>query len=113
MKLIASGVTASAAINRSPSFSRSSSSTSTTIFPALNSAMISVIGLMAIFFQILSGAVIKLPQALGVARQQVGLEVDPVAGYQLPQVGRLQRVRNQIDPEFDVVHLVDREAHAV
>src|ERR1700753_2704607 len=38
MKLIASGVTNSAASVRSPSFSRSSSSTTTTIRPALNSA---------------------------------------------------------------------------
>ncbi len=47
MKLIASGVTQSAASTRSPSFSRSSSSTSTTIRPALRSAMMSVIGAMA------------------------------------------------------------------
>ena len=47
MKLTASGVTNSAAINRSPSFSRSSSSTSTTILPALISARISCVLLMA------------------------------------------------------------------
>jgi len=39
--LIASGVTNSAAMTRSPSFSRCSSSTSTTIRPAFSSAMIS------------------------------------------------------------------------
>jgi hypothetical protein len=39
MKLIASGVTFSAAIVRSPSFSRSSSSTTTTIFPARKSSI--------------------------------------------------------------------------
>ena len=37
MKLMASGVTISAAITRSPSFSRSSSSTTTIIRPALSS----------------------------------------------------------------------------
>src|SRR5258705_2014837 len=42
MKLIASGVTNSAASVRSPSFSRSSSSTTTTIRPALISATVSV-----------------------------------------------------------------------
>ena len=41
MKLIASGVTKSAASTRSPSFSRSSSSTSTTMRPAFRSAMMS------------------------------------------------------------------------
>src|SRR6516225_1868286 len=41
MKLIASGVMNSAATTRSPSFSRSSSSTRITIRPALSSAMIS------------------------------------------------------------------------
>ena len=41
MKLIASGVTCSAAITRSPSFSRSSSSTTTTIRPAAMSSIAS------------------------------------------------------------------------
>src|SRR5258706_1760216 len=44
MKLIVSGVTNSAATTTSPSFSRSSSSTSTTMRPAFNSAMISGVG---------------------------------------------------------------------
>src|SRR5882672_8081156 len=48
MKLIASGVTNSAAISRSPSFSRSSSSTRTTMRPAPISAMISAMLLMPI-----------------------------------------------------------------
>ena len=48
MKLTASGVTCSAASTRSPSFSRSSSSTSTTILPARMSAMISAGGLMVL-----------------------------------------------------------------
>src|SRR5688500_2371354 len=46
-KLIFSGVTKSAAKTRSPSFSRSSSSTSTTISPPRMATMISAIGLMA------------------------------------------------------------------
>ena len=41
IKLIAAGVTKSLASTKSPSFSRSSSSTSTTIRPALSSAIIS------------------------------------------------------------------------
>jgi len=48
MKLIASAVAKSAPIRRSPSFSRSSSSTRTTIRPALISAMISMMGAMGI-----------------------------------------------------------------
>ncbi len=44
MKLIASGVTLSAARTRSPSFSRCSSSTSTTMRPARSSAMASSMG---------------------------------------------------------------------
>jgi hypothetical protein len=47
-KLIFSGVTNSAANTRSPSFSRSSSSISTTISPPRIAAMISAIGLMAV-----------------------------------------------------------------
>jgi len=46
-KLILSGVTNSAANTRSPSFSRSSSSTRTTILPARRSATMSATGLMA------------------------------------------------------------------
>ncbi len=46
MKLIFSGVTNSAAKTRSPSFSRSSSSTRITVRPALSSAMMSGIGEM-------------------------------------------------------------------
>ena len=46
MKLIASGVTFSAAIVRSPSFSRSSSSTTTIIFPARKSSIASDIELL-------------------------------------------------------------------
>ena len=45
IKLMCSALTNSAAITKSPSFSRLSSSTSITILPALMSAMISVIGL--------------------------------------------------------------------
>src|SRR5271169_1728716 len=48
MKLIASGVTQSAAMIRSPSFSRSSSSTRTAMRPALSSAMIAGTGLIAL-----------------------------------------------------------------
>ena len=47
MKLTISGVTTSAATTRSPSFSRSSSSTRITMRPALISAMISGIALIA------------------------------------------------------------------
>ncbi len=47
-KLIFSGVTNSAANTRSPSFSRSSSSTRTTMPPARRSATISATGLMAV-----------------------------------------------------------------
>ncbi len=47
MKLMASGVTYSAAMTRSPSFSRSSSSTRITSRPARSSAMISVTGDMS------------------------------------------------------------------
>ncbi|MBV6476229.1 MAG: hypothetical protein MOGDAGHF_01814 [Rhodocyclaceae bacterium] len=50
MKLIASGVTYSAARTRSPSFSRSSSSTSTTMRPSRMSATMSLMGERAVMF---------------------------------------------------------------
>jgi hypothetical protein len=48
MKLIVSGVANSAAMRRSPSFSRSSSSTRTTMRPLFSSAMMSVTALIAV-----------------------------------------------------------------
>src|SRR5580692_3444635 len=52
MKLIASGVISSAAMVRSPSFSRSSSSTTTTILPARKSSRASGIVAKDIYFRI-------------------------------------------------------------
>src|SRR5438552_7896599 len=56
MKLTISGVTASAATTKSPSFSRSSSSTRMTMRPALMSAIISGIGLTAGADEVLGSA---------------------------------------------------------
>src|SRR5258706_8196307 len=52
-----------------------------------------------------------------VARDHVHLEVDRRSWLQLPERRLLQRVGNQVDAElaaaFDIVHTIDREAHAV
>ena len=72
MKLIASGVTNWAAITRSPSFSRSSSSTTTTIWPAAMSSRAS---------SMVANSILRVAQVVGnellhVLGQDVDLQVD-------------------------------------
>src|SRR5471030_2376046 len=109
MKLIASGVTKSAASTRSPSFSRSSSSTRITILPARMSAMISVVGLTAM----LCALILEFAQPLGVTRERIDFDIDFRCNRQRVQVGRSQRVRDEVDLETRAFHRVDRQAYAV
>ena len=82
MKLIASGVANSAAMVRSPSFSRSGASTTTTNLPARKSSSASSIVAKAAVRSWSSIGLIVLArdEALDVLREDVDLEVDLVAG---------------------------------
>src|SRR3954447_18386301 len=126
MKLIASGVTNCAAIVRSPSFSRSSSSTTTTNRPARISSIASstlaktVLDASTLIAASYRGAgdLLTVRQArrnrpLDVLREDVHLEVDPLARDE-PVERRLgDRVRDQRDPEGILVELRDRERDAL
>src|SRR3990170_2022397 len=97
MKFIASGVTFSAAIVRSPSFSRSSSSTTTSMRPARKSSRAS---------GIVDGMAGGLPsepagrqQALDVLGDYVDLEVDEAARPGVPQVRHLESIGDERDRE--------------
>src|SRR5579864_2156674 len=119
MKLTASGVIRSAAIARSPSFSRSSSSTMITNLPALMSAMASstlarLIG-SPLARRALEGAALvsRGERSSDVARDQVDLEVHPRrhppgAGDRLGEGDGDERHR-----ERRVEHIHNREADAV
>src|SRR3984957_17113641 len=122
MKLMASGVTNWAAMVRSPSFSRSSSSTRMTILPARMSAMAPAMRSVSLGSMVrgmglggcASGRSCGQPGS-HVPREQVHLEVDPVAGGEIAQAGDLQRDGDEHDVEggvLSVSHGVDGEAHA-
>ena len=80
MKLIASGVTKSAASTRSPSFSRSSSSTRMTMRPARNSATMSGIGEMVIGAGRKAGCGAARPDAARIAPASPTVYPTPRAG---------------------------------
>src|SRR3954453_15898097 len=132
MKLIASALTYSAAMHRSPSFSRSGESTTTTMRPALISSIASSMlqkgdgsSLMrflgeqgrepvgpALRWRLAAGCRGSGQQTLHVARDHVGLEVHRIADPELPERWHLEGVRDDRDREAVVVQLGDREAHA-
>src|ERR671932_2506330 len=93
MKLMSSSVTSSAAIVRSPSFSRSSSSQTMTILPFFISSMTSSMGLNGTFHSPLKSLRITLEpwlqQPLHVFADDVGLQVHAVPAREAPQVRRL------------------------
>src|SRR3954447_13260188 len=107
MKLIASGVMNCAAITRSPSFSRSSSSHTTTMRPARMSSMASSTELKT------RSDTDMRDQPLYVLRQHVDLQVDrgPLGGG--AEIGALERLRNQRDLESPLVERGHRQRHAV
>src|SRR3954471_5976644 len=106
MKLMSLAVTNSAAITRSPSFSRSSSSTTTTILPAAMSSNAS-----SMVENLISARVGN--ELLHVFREDVNLEVDLAAGLGLPQRRPLQRLRDERHGEPVVADLADRQRDAV
>src|SRR5260370_34342802 len=90
MKLMCSGVTSSAATTRSPSFSRSSSSTTITNLPAAKSEIASGTVASPIRYLIL------LAQVAGhVARHHVRLDVDHAAGAIVSRDRDFERVRDE------------------
>ena len=99
MKLMSSAVTSSAAMVRSPSFSRSSSSQTMTILPRLMSSMISSIGLNGISYAPLEESLChaRLQEPLHVLANNVGLQVYPAALDQSAQV----RVRAGLGQDRD------------
>src|SRR5262249_55218104 len=98
MKLIASGVTASAASTISPSFSRSSSSTRITMRPAERSSMASSIrdrgrdSVPGIFTSFSNSFFHGFLNDFG---HPVELEIAKSALFELSQIRPLERVRNQ------------------
>src|SRR5215470_942769 len=113
MKLIASGVTFSAAIVRSPSFSRSSSSTTTTMRPARMSSIASGTVLNGVLDMGVTLPAGFAEEPLHVLRDHVDLEVDRPARAGLTQAGVLKCIRDQRHPEKPGGQAGDRQRHAV
>src|SRR5918995_4423677 len=117
MKFMFSGVTSSAAMVRSPSFSRSSSSQTMTIFPALTSSMISSIGLNGIFdapLQVLQASGNSRPnEPLDVFGYDVRLQVHPVTRPELFEVRVRAGLRQDGDGEGPVAQGDDGQAYTV
>ena len=115
MKLIASGVANWAAIVRSPSFSRSAASTTTTILPARISSIASsiVANGRSGTGTTLTGSWYERQQPLDVLREHVDLEVDRVARRERAERRLGQRVRDERDREAVVVERGDGQRDAV
>src|SRR5207342_2313876 len=110
MKLMSPGRTSSAGMMRSPSFSRSSSSTITTMRPARSSSSNS--GMLANVDSVLMGVLLG-EQAFDVAGEHVDFQVDCIARLRVGEGGVREGVRDERDFEAAVIDGVDREAHAI
>src|SRR2546423_2834870 len=120
MKLIGSGVANWAAIVRSPSFSRSAASTTTTNLPARMSSIASSIvakmvsrSVVALMTASYRGSGSRPGEALDVFRQDVGLEIDRGARLESAKRRLGKRVRNERDREADRVERRDRQRDSV
>src|SRR5438132_9637209 len=114
MKLTASGVANCAAIVRSPSFSRSAASTTTTNLPSRMSSLASSMVAKALRSCTFIGSNrIPVQQPLDVFREDVGLEIDGVAGLEAAQRRHGERLGDQGDGEAGVVHRRDRQRNAL
>src|SRR5438034_5776064 len=120
MKLTCSGVTVSAAVMKSPSFSRSSSSTTMIILPAAMSARASsmvakLIALLSLIRRLEGRFGHALSQeGLHVLGENIDLEVDDVAGRLGVQRRRAERVRDERHTEGTrLLQARHRETHAV
>src|SRR6185503_9648300 len=108
MNAIDSAVTFSAAMMRSPSFSRSASSTTTTSSPRWIAAIA-----FSMWVKGMTSAFSGDEEAFDVLGDHVGLQVDAVAGVAHAERGDREGVWDQRDAELGVVDGGDREAHAV
>src|SRR6266498_2423778 len=114
MKLIASGVANCAAIVRSPSFSRSAASTTTTNLPCRMSSIASSMVANALrSCTCITSNRIRVQKPLDVLRQDVDLQVGPVTGLQAAQRRHLERVLDQRDREPTLIEGSDRERDAL
>src|ERR687885_465583 len=117
MKFMSSGVTSSAAIVRSPSFSRSSSSQTMTIFPALISSIISSMVLNGIFHSPLGSLRIFTwswhQQPLHILGYNVRLQVHPVSRPEVSQVCHLFCLRQYRDDKRRLLDGDEGEADPV
>src|SRR4051794_10783496 len=93
---------------RSPSFSRSSSSTTTTISPRPMAATASSIGAKP-----MSGPFLPRQQAFDVLRGDIHLEVDGITGAFVAERRDVRGVWDECDGEAVVEDVDDGEAHAV
>src|SRR5215472_16175765 len=103
MKLTASGVTLSAAIIRSPSFSRSSSSTMMIRRPSWISSRASSMLANCIWFY----------ERLNVLGNDVIFEIDGITSLSCSEVGVLQCVRNYCDRKQVVSECRNRQADPI
>src|SRR5208282_1672989 len=106
MKLTSSGRTHSAAMIRSPSFSRSSSSITTAIFPWRMSSRIS-----SIVFSALINLTLRYfrfdHQPFEITRDHVDLDIRARARAKLAQRRHLAGMRNDVDIESARTDLID------
>src|SRR5690625_3838206 len=123
MKLMASGPAICAGTTRSPSFSRSSSSTRMNMRPLRASSMISSIGETSSLKLTRQGSCcvrdigLRLlgpgEKARNVARQHVYFQVDPVTAAVAAEGGHRGGVRDDVHPEAPVIDLVHRQGNAI
>src|SRR5277367_1321830 len=110
MKFTSCGPTRSAAMIRSPSFSRSSSSMITAILPRRRSSRISSMVLNVDIGFLLFGS---RHEPIQVAGNHVNFNIDAVVDLELAERSDLMSMRNDVDVESPAPDRVDGQAHAV
>src|ERR1700679_2113791 len=103
-----------AAMMRSPSFSRSSSSMITAILPARRSTRISSMVLNLLMSLTLLGSIVWLrDQPLEISRDHVNFDVRSGSDRKIAERRDLARVGNDVHIEAAPGHLIDRETDAI
>src|SRR5688500_18977218 len=110
MKLIASGVIFSAAIVKSPSFSRSASSTTITIWPSRMASTADSIEAKGLLFAPLARVMDRLDDILP---NYVAFDIDGIARAERREVGVRHRVRHHLEAGMGAVQPGDGERNAV
>src|SRR5699024_7984777 len=125
MKLMSSACTCSAAMIRSPSFSRLASSSMMTMRPARRSATMSSMGLKAMgvtsngkngkvecaVLYAVSGS--ELQHAIQVAGHNIHFQIHRIAKRPIAQVRMRHGMRHYVDTKVVAIHFVHGEADAV